>query len=325
MRFENIEYLTLLIIPLALVFLLNSKSKTLESYFSKELWKKMQKKGSGFSTKLRRYLLLGALSFGIIALARPVIDNGEITVKQEFVDVVTAFDISQSMLAQDIYPNRLEFSKQKFFELLNYFKKGRFGVIGFSSRAFLVSPLTNDFATLKYLVKNMNLEYISLKGTDLMQPLIVTKEQLKDSKNRALLIFTDGGDSKDFSKEIEYAKKNHIKVFVYAVATPKGDVIKTQNGILKDKNGNIVITRLNRAIKQLALKSGGAYMEYSLGKGDMKELANIIKAKFKAKNGGKTVIKDTRELFIYPLAVAVLLLFMGVFSLPLGVKLKALS
>ena len=316
MRFENIEYLTLLIIPLLLLFILKSSGVNLEQYFSKELLAKMQKKGSGLSKRVRAWLLLLALVFGIVALARPVIDNGEITVKREYINVVTAFDISQSMLASDVYPNRLEFSKQKFFEMIKDFKKARIGVIGFSSRAFLISPLTSDFATLKYLVKNMNLDYISLKGTNILEPLRVTNEQLKSSKNKALLIFTDGGDSKDFSKEIAYAKEKGIKVFVYAVATKKGDVIKTKDGVMKDRNGNIVITKLNSSIKELALKSGGAYMEYSLKKGDVKVLADAIKANFKAKSSGKSVIKDTKELFVYPLSLALLFLFIGLFSLP---------
>ena len=316
MRFENIEYLILLIVPLLLLFILKSSGVNIEQYFSKELLAKMQKKGSGLSKRVRAWLLLLALVFGIVALARPVIDNGEITVKREYINVITAFDISQSMLASDVYPNRLEFSKQKFFEMLKDFKKARIGVIGFSSRAFLISPLTSDFATLKYLVKNMNLDYISLKGTNILEPLRVTNEQLKESKNKALLIFTDGGDSKDFSKEIAYAKEKGIKVFVYAVATKKGDVIKSNGGIMKDRAGNIVITKLNNSIKELALKSGGAYMNYSLGKGDMKVLADAIKAKFKAKSSGKSVIKDTKELFVYPLALAMLFLFVGLFSLP---------
>ena len=316
MRFENIEYLTLLIIPLIALFLLKNSSLNLEQYFSKELLAKMQKSGSGLSKKIRAYLLLLAFVFGVVAMSRPVIDNGEIKIKQEYFDLVTAFDISQSMLANDIYPNRLEFAKKKFFELLDNLKKARVGAIAFSSRAFLVSPLTSDYATLKYLVKNMNLDYISLKGTNLLEPLAITNEQLKNSKNKALLIFTDGGDNKDFSKEIEYAKSHNIKVFVYAVATKKGSVIKTKNGVLKDKNGNIVITKLNPKIKELALKSGGAYMEYSLAKGDMKYLAKVIESKFKAKQGQSRVIKDTKELFYYPLAVAILLLFIGFFSLP---------
>jgi len=320
MRFENIEYLTLLIIPLILLFLLKNSSLDLENYFNQELFKKMQKRGSGFSKKVRVYLLLLAFSFGVIALSRPVIDNGEIKVKQEYFDLVTAFDISQSMLAEDIYPNRLEFSKKKFFELLDDLKRARVGAIAFSSRAFLVSPLTSDYATLKYLVKNMNLDYISLKGTNLLEPLYITNEQLKGSKNKALLIFSDGGDSKDFNKEIEYAKKHHIKVFVYAVATKKGSVIKTKNGVIKDRNGNIVITKLNSKIKELALKSGGAYMEYSLKRGDMKYLADIIESKFKAQKGQSRVIKDTKELFYYPLIVAILLLFMGLFSLPSNMR-----
>ena len=316
MRFENIEYLALLVIPLISLLFIKRGSFDIERYFSKELFKKMQKGSSGLSKKVRAYLLLLAFAFGVVALSRPIVDNGEIKVKQEYFDIVTAFDISQSMLAEDVYPNRLEFSKKKFFELLGSLKKARVGAIAFSSRAFLVSPITSDYATLKYLVKNMNLDYISLKGTNLLEPLTITNEQLKDSKNKVLLIFTDGGDSKDFSKEIEYAKEHNIKVFVYAVATKKGSVIKTANGVIKDRNGNIVITKLNSKIKELALKSGGAYMEYSLRDGDMSYLAKTIESKFKATEGKSRVIKDTKELFYYPLAVAIALLFIGLFSLP---------
>ncbi len=316
MRFLHSEVLLLLIVPLVLIFLVRKVGVDYSRYFSKELLAKMQKGSSGLSKKVRAYLLIASLTFGIIALARPVIDNGEIKVKNEFIDLVTAFDISQSMMVDDIYPNRLEFSKDKFFEFLDYFKNGRVGVIGFSSRAFLVSPLTSDYATLKYLVKNMNLDYVSLKGTNILEPLKITNRLLKNGKNKALLIFSDGGDKSDFSKEIAYAKANNIKVFIYAVATKKGAVIKTKNGVMKDKKGNIVITRLNEAIKELALQTGGAYMHYSLQKGDIKALADEIKAKLKAKASQEEVIKDIKELFYYPLALAIVLFFIANFSLP---------
>ncbi len=316
MKFLHIEAFFLFIIPLILLILVKTKKVDFEKFFKKDILVKMQKGSSGLSKKVRAYLLIASLSFLIIAIARPVINNGEIKVKSEFIDLVTAFDISKSMLATDIYPNRLEFSKDKFFEFLDYFKKGRVGVIGFSSRAFLISPLTSDYTTLKYLVKNMSLDYVSLKGTNLLEPLIITNKLLKNSKQKALLIFSDGGDKSDFSKEIEYAKEHNIKVFVYAVATNKGSVIKDKNGVLKDKNGNIVITRLNEKIKDLALKSGGAYMQYSLRKDDMKILAKEIEKKLKVNRVNEKIIKDIKELFYYPLLISIILFFIANFSLP---------
>jgi Ca-activated chloride channel family protein len=316
MRFENIEFLALLIIPALLVALLKNDTLALAKYFAPNMLKKMQKRGSGLSKRARVIALVASLSFLIVALARPVVDNGEIKVKSEFIDAVVAFDISKSMQAQDIYPNRLEFAKQKFYELLESFKNARIGVIGFSSRAFLISPLTSDYSTLKYLVKNMNLDYVSLLGTDILEPLKITQELLKDSKHKALIIFSDGGDQESFAKEIEYAKEHNIKVFVYAVATKKGSVIKSGNQVVKDKNGDIVITKLNSHIEELALQSGGAYMPYSLKKGDIKYLVEDLKSKFKATTKEQRSIKDTKELFYYPLMAAILLLFVGLFSLP---------
>jgi Ca-activated chloride channel family protein len=320
MRFENIEFLALLIIPALLVALLKNDTLALAKYFAPNMLKKMQKRGSGLSKRARVIALVASLSFLIVALTRPVVDNGEIKVKSEFIDAVVAFDISKSMQAQDIYPNRLEFAKQKFYELLESFKNARIGVIGFSSRAFLISPLTSDYSTLKYLVKNMNLDYVSLLGTDILEPLKITQELLKDSKHKALIIFSDGGDQESFAKEIEYAKEHNIKVFVYAVATKKGSVIKSGNQVVKDKNGDIVITKLNSHIEELALQSGGAYMPYSLKKGDIKYLVEDLKSKFKATTKEQRSIKDTKELFYYPLMVAILLLFVGLFSLPRRVK-----
>jgi len=316
MRFENIEFLILVVVPLVLLVISFKKGNLLESYFNAELLKKMQKKGSGFSKKTRLILLNIAFIFAVIALSRPVKDMGEIKVKSEFIDAVVAFDISKSMLAEDIYPNRLEFSKQKFYELLDNFNNARIGVIGFSSRAFLISPLTSDYSSLKYLVKNMNLDYVSLVGTDLLEPLKITQNLLKDSKQKALIIFTDGGDQTNFEKEISYAKENNIKVFIYAVATEKGSVIKDKRGVIKDKKGDIVITKLNSKVKELAIKSGGSYMQYSLKKGDIKYLVDDIKSKFKATSKEQRVIKDTKELFYYPLLVSIVLIFMGLFSLP---------
>ena len=135
------------------------------------------------------------------------------------------------------------------------------------------------------------------------------------SSKKAFLIFTDGGDQSDFSKEIAYAKEHKIVVFVYAIGSDKGGVIKTKNGALKDKNGNIVVVRINKNIKKLALQTGGAYMRATLSSKDISMLSNAIKSRFKAKGSEINSIKDKSELFYYPLSLAILLFFMANFSL----------
>ncbi|MCJ7764615.1 MAG: VWA domain-containing protein, partial [Thiovulaceae bacterium] len=118
------------------------------------------------------------------------------------------------------------------------------------------------------------------------------------------------------SKEIAYAKTHNIVVFVYNIGTRKGGIIPDENGALTDKNGDIVIVRLNEKIKDLAMQSGGAYMEYSLHSNDIDALAQAIKTRFSDKKEESSTIKDERELFYYPLAMALLLLVMTLYSIP---------
>jgi len=261
-------------------------------------------------------MLIISMLLVIIALARPQIDNGEIKVKSSFINVVTAIDMSKSMFASDVYPNRFEFAKKKFFDSLEYFKSAKIALIGFSTQTFLISPLTQDFHSLKFLGKNLNLDYLSLKGTDIMMTLESANNLFGDEQKKILLLFTDGSDQSEFSKEIAYCKEHNIVVYIYNIGTTKGGVIKDENGVLKDKNGDIVVVKRTDNIKALAMQSGGAYMNYSLAKDDIKLLVDTIQNSYEAKNEENSTIKDRRELFYYPLGVAILLFFMALFSLP---------
>ena len=315
--------LLLLAVPVILWFVGGKGGDSLRRRFAPELYKKMVARGGGMSRRTRRALLLGAMALAVVALARPVIEKGEIKVKEARIDLVVAFDISRSMFADDIYPNRFAFAKRKFFDLLEDLKNARVGVIGFSSRAFLVAPLTQDYASLKYLVEHMGFDYVSLKGTDMMAPLEVTANLLKNRRQKGLLLFTDGGDTKDFSKEIVYAKKEGIKVFVYAVATKKGGVMKLRDGVVRDREGRVVVTRLNPAVAKLAEATGGVYMPFSLGKGDMAAMARAIETRLRPEESKERLIHDRQELFYYPLAASVALFLISFSSLPRRKEVRA--
>ncbi len=314
--FNNSELLWLLVLLLPLLYFIKSKKGDLESIFSKEVLKRVRLKNNSLSKKWRNILLILSMALAIIALARPQIDNGEIKVKSSFINIVTAIDMSKSMFANDVYPSRFEFAKKKFFDSLEYFKNTKIALIGFSSQTFLISPLTQDFHSLKFLGKNLNLDYLSLKGTDIMTTLTSANNLFGEEKRKILLIFTDGGDQKEFSKEIEYCKSNNIIVYIYNIGTDKGGVIKDRGVILKDKNGDIVVVKRTDNIKKLALETGGAYMKYSLDNNDVKLLADTIQSRYKATNEESSTIKDRKELFYYPLILAILLLFMALFSIP---------
>lgn len=316
MQFKSPELLILLLLLLPFGIMLFKSGGTLKAYFAPEILKKLQLNETLLSPAVKNGLLLFSAAMMIVALARPYIDNGEIKVSSSTIDVMAAFDISRSMFANDVYPNRLALAKTKFKRFSETMNEAKIGVIGFSSRAFLISPLTEDFTTLEYLVKNMNLDSVTLRGTSVMNALEVTNDLMKESENKALVLFTDGGDKSDFSEEINYAKTHNIVVFIYNVGTKKGGVIPGENGVLTDKKGDIVVVRLNADIKQLALESGGAYMESSFKSDDIDSLALALKKRFSEKNVENSTIRDVRELFYYPLLVALAALFMSLYSWP---------
>jgi len=313
----------LLFLPFLFFFLKSKNIKTTK--FSKRVLEKIELKSSQVSRKIKTISLIISLGFLIIAIARPVINNGEIKINKNFISAVVAIDISNSMFANDIYPNRFEFAKEKFFNMLSFLKNEKIALVGFSTRTFLISPLTKDFESLKFLAKNMRLDFLNLRGTNFLALLDSVDKLMDKSKNKIVIIFSDGGDKSDFSKEINYAKTHNITIFVYAIGSKKGGIIKTKQGILKDKNDNIVVVKLNPNIKNLALQTGGAYMKYTLKKDDVSLIAKAITSQFKAKKE-EDIIKDEKELFYIPLLVSIAFFFLSSFGLELkakSIKLKA--
>ena len=307
--FNNVYAFYVVLLLLLLIFV-SGKIKDYENYFSATMLKKIiigknQK-------KLNFALLIISFLFLILSLARPIIQNKPIKISQSTLSIVVAFDISKSMQCEDVYPDRINFAKNKFNNLLENLKDEKIGVLGFSSRSFLVAPITNDYLSLKYLVKNLDTQYINVKGSRVIEALKSTQNLLNNSDKKALIIFTDGTDSDKFDEEINYANENNIKVFVYTIATKKGGVIKIKDGILKDKKGNIVVTRLNENIKELALKTNGAYLEYSTSSSDIKMFVEAIKDKFKAKQKKDVTIRNNVELFYIPLGLAIIFFFVAI-------------
>jgi Ca-activated chloride channel family protein len=314
--FQNLEFFWAFVLLLPILFLLKQKQKNINKIFAKDVIEKIQLKNQGLSKKIRDLLILLSFILLILALARPVIDNKPIKVKSSFVNMIAAIDISQSMFVDDIYPNRFEFAKIKFLSMLDFLKNTKVSLLGFSSDTFLISPLTEDFYSLRFLTKNLNTNSVSKKGTNILNILKTANELFKNEKKKILFLFTDGGDKDKFEDELEYAKKHNIFIYIYGIGTTKGGVIRQNNKILKDKNQNIVVLKLNENIKKLAINSGGAYMKQTLKNDDIKLLVDDILSKFKAKEKSQTLIKDKKELFYFPLIFAILLLFVSMFSLP---------
>jgi Ca-activated chloride channel family protein len=317
MIFLKPEYFTMMLIPaLILFYFIMMQKSALESHFDKKVLEKLRFDNNALGKVGRNMMLFMALLLMIIALARPVKEKQDIEIQSKAIDMMVALDVSKSMMAGDFYPSRLAFAKKRFMEFVDSFKEANIGVIAFSSEGFLVSPMTQDSATLKYLVNNLSLDSMTLRGTDLLIPIEKGKAFLKKSKEKIIIIFTDGGDNQSFQEEIAKAKEYEESIYIYAVATPEGAVIKEGKEVLKDHQGNIVISKLNEGIKKLAFESGGAFIVGNYEDNSIALLVDDIKKKFKMHTLKEKKIKEYRELFYYPLSFAILFLLFAFHSLP---------
>lgn len=210
-------------------------------------------------------LLMAAMVCAVIALSRPVIQEAEVERRFSGSDVILAIDLSYSMRAKDIAPSRLSASKALLDAVIENDKVDRFGVIGFTTNAIILSPLTQDGALLKNLVGRIDENSIITKGTTIL-PVLELARKMSYAKQCVVVLLTDGGEKQDFTQEIRYAKKHHIVVNIVMMATHFGASIADDDGkLLRDKEGNIVVSSRNDAIATLAKSSGGVVIDDNLG------------------------------------------------------------
>lgn len=325
MSFIYLNVLFLMLIPsfILMYFILTKQSK-LNTYFSKSALEKLSVSNQYFSNKARSITLFLALIFMIIALARPVTNEKINDIESELNAVVVAIDVSKSMNAIDIYPNRLEFAKRKLLDIINTSKTEAIGVILFAKSSFLLSAVTQDLASLKLLINNLDRGINFDNGTNIFSTLETTKKLLKDYSSKNLILLTDGGDNKDFDNEIKFANENKINIYTLALGTPQGSVIKLNDGnFLTNKDGDIVNVKLNESIKELSLKTNGGYINYSLDNSDINQILSDINSKSQKEKFDNTKYKSYTELFYYPLGLGIFLLLIAFSSLPSFTKNKS--
>ena len=313
MGFEQVELLYLTIPVVLLWFFIHSKNNSIEALFSAEVLEKISLNNHKISTKIRLRLLLLSMILILIALSKPTLESGEIKVNKRLSDLVVAIDMSKSMLANDIYPNRFEFAKNKLLNSFDGIKNTRIAILGFANQAFLISPLTDDLSSLKFLIKNLYLDSISLTGTNILNILQSSNDLFGGALNKQVLLLTDGGDNDNFDKEIDYANEHNIQVFIFDITSERGSSIQTEEGALEDAYGNLVIVRENPNIENLANQTQGKYLKYSLNNDDLSKFINTFKRLSSSKN---ISIAQKQQLFYYPLILALILLFSAFFSLP---------
>ncbi len=326
MSFLHPEFLYYMLPLVFILFgLLWTQKEAHATYFSNEVMQKLRVSSNTLTLKARNALFFLISVLMIIALAGPVIKDGKIEVKAKSADIMIALDISDSMLAQDVYPNRLKLAKQKALELLKLAPNERIGVIAFAKNSYLVSPLSFDHEAVAFLLKKLNTNSITEQGTDFMSMLHVVDTSIKKDSKKYLLILSDGGDKKDFSQEIAFAKKSGIAVFVLGIGTPQGAPIKLEDGEFIKQNGKIIVSKLNEKIADLATKTGGVYIEGVNSNADVKAMLREIERHSKKKELKSEEIEKYIPLFYYPLGLALFLLLIATSSISKRVKAKVPS
>ena len=316
MSFLHPEFLYYMLPPLFILFgLLLTQKETQAHFFSQEVMDKLRVSAKTLTLRSRNALFLFIGFFMILALAQPVIDDGVVVIKAKSADIMIALDISDSMLAKDVYPNRLELAKEKALTLLSKAPTERVGIMAFAKDSYLVSPLSFDTSAVSFLLTQLDTTSITEKGTDFSSILNVFSKSQKSEGEKYLLILSDGGDASDFSKEIELAKDNNIVVFVLGMGTKKGAPIKLKDGSFIKQDGNILVSKLNENISALATKTGGVYIKNTTSSSDIIAMFKEIKSIGKVKELKSEEIHKYIPLFYYPVAIALFLLLIATSSM----------
>ena len=268
-RFENPIYLwLLLIIPILIILKIMMwyvQRKKLSRIGNPTLLKELMPDVSRFRPWVKFLLLITALSSLILALARPQFGSKISHEKRNGIEAIIALDISNSMLAQDVQPSRLDKSKLMIENLINSFINDKIGLVVFAGEAYVQLPITSDYVSAKMFLSDITPNLISAQGTDIARAIRVSLSSFTQQKGvgKAIILITDGEDNEGGALEaVKEAKEKGVNVFILGVGDSKGAPIPLGNGeYLKDNHGQTVMTALNEKMcKEIAQAGSGTYI-----------------------------------------------------------------
>ncbi|MEX0274618.1 MAG: VWA domain-containing protein [Flavobacteriaceae bacterium] len=324
---EKIYFYLLLVLPaLVLVYILlrlwqhNAQKKFAE----RSLFRRLVPNRSKYKSVLKLILFLLGISFLTLGLVNPKIGTKLETVKREGVDIVSAVDVSRSMLAEDIAPNRLEKAKRLVSEIINQLASDRVGIIAYAGQAYPQLPITTDYGAAKMFLQNMNTNMLSSQGTAINEAIELATTYYNDEEqtNRVLFIISDGEDHSEGAAldAVEEAVEQGIRIFTIGVGSEKGAPIPLKrNGVVqslkKDAQGDVVITKMApETLKDIALEGNGDYIEGTLTDEAVEhikeQLNQMDKMEFEAKQ-----FSEYKDQFQWFLGAGFLLLFLDMFVL----------
>ena len=283
MKFGNLSYFFLLwILPIFVVFYLyafRKRDKLLSLFCGKELVGELVPDFKKGRRSVKAFLTLLTITLGIIALTQPQWGFHWEEIKRVGIDIIVAIDVSESMLAEDVKPSRLERAKREIFDLIEMLEGDRIGLIAFAGTSFVQCPLTLDYGACKMFLDYINTDLIPVPGTALADVIRTATKSFseRERKSKALILITDGEDHEgepiDAAKE---AKKEGIKIFPIGVGQEGGAPIPLKDGsggFKKDKQGDMIITHLDETtLQKIALETGGSYVRSVTGDMDLDKI-----------------------------------------------------
>ncbi|GAA4305071.1 VWA domain-containing protein [Aestuariibaculum suncheonense] len=323
---EKIWFWVLGVIPVIILFFLVLqfwKHRAQRKFADKELLKRLSPNTSLFKSVLKVIVLSLAFASLSIALVNPKVGSKLETVKREGVDIVFAVDVSKSMLAEDIAPNRLEKAKQLVTQIINNLASDRVGIIAYAGKAFPQLPITTDYASAKMFLQGMNTDMLSSQGTAINEAIKLATTYFDDEEqtNRVLIIISDGEDHSEQAAAVaEEANEEGIRIFTIGVGDVQGGPIpEKRNGVLlnykKDSQGETVITKLNEeTLKTIASEANGIYINGRNTNEVVESIRDILnnmdKKEFETKQ-----FADFKDQFQWFLGFAIFFLLLDIFLL----------
>jgi Ca-activated chloride channel homolog len=325
-RFAHPEYLYALYAIPVMVFLFwylnRNRKKLLEKFADRKLHKVLLPDYSGIKNWFKIGIVLFSLMLLIIAAANPQVGTRVQEVKQTGIDVFIALDVSRSMLAQDIKPDRLDKAKYQISNLINKLKGDRIGLIIFAGEAFVQFPLTTDYSAANLFLSAVDVNSVPQQGTAIASAInLATKSfDYKTNTQKVIVVITDGEDHEgDIMQAVDAAKEKGIKIYTIGLGSPTGVPIPVYNAqgqqvdYKKDENGNIVLTKLDETVlKQIASAGDGKYFLASTYDDYLDRIYNDLSSLEKTEFGVRKVT-DYEDRFYYFLAPAIILLIVEFF------------
>lgn len=320
-RFAHIDFLWgLLLIPLfTLIFILIrvQHKRALAKFGDRSATKILMPFASSARPIIKFIILMLALAFFIVGVARPQFGAKLKKVKREGIELIIALDVSNSMMAEDIQPNRLERAKRAISRLIDRLKDDKIGIIVFAGDAYTQLPITSDFNSAKLFLNNITPDIIPKQGTAIGAAINLAKRSFTPNGegNKAIIVITDGENHEDDAiSAAENAIKEGIVVHTIGMGLPKGTPIPIiRNGnknYLKDRDGNVVITKLNETmLGQIAAAGNGIYVRANNAQVGLRTLFDEINKLDKQEMESRSY-SEYNDQFQYFFAVGLLLLLL---------------